>query len=131
MKKDGNVVVAKVSGSINSGNANEFESALAEYPGDAESLIIDAKELEYISSAGLRVILNAKKRCGSDKSFKVINVSNDVKNIFDVTGFSEIIEVVGASRQISVEGCPVIGRGACGECFELMMKQSLSYITHM
>lgn len=118
IEKDGNLVVAKVSGSINSGNSGEFETALSEYPGDAEGVVIDAKDLEYISSAGLRVILNTKKRCGS-KVFKVINVNSEVKNIFDVTGFSEIIDVVGASRQISVEGCKVIGHGACGECFRI------------
>ena len=119
IEKDGNIVVAKVSGSINSANSADFESAIKDYPKeDEEALIIDARELEYISSAGLRVILNAKKRCGS-KVFKVTNVNADVKNIFDVTGFSEILEVVSASRQISVEGCKVIGSGACGECYRI------------
>lgn len=118
VEKDGNLIVAHIEGSINSGNSSEFEASIAEYPGEADGIIIDAKNLEYISSAGLRVILNAKKRC-SDKIFKVINVNNDVKNIFDVTGFSEIMEVTGASRTISIEGCKKIGSGACGEVFRI------------
>lgn len=118
IEKNGNAVIAKIEGSINSANAGEFEAALQNYPEGDESLILDARNLEYISSAGLRVILKAKKRCVNN-SFKVINVSNDVKNIFDVTGFSEIIDVEAASRTISVEGCKKIGSGACGECFRI------------
>lgn len=111
-------VIVKVEGSINSANASEFENALKDYPKGNESLIIDARNLEYISSAGLRVILKAKKRCVLN-TFKVINVSSDVKNIFDVTGFSEIIDVQAAARTISVDGCKMIGHGACGECFRI------------
>lgn len=115
---DKNIVICEISGAINSANANEFESALKDYPGEKSGIIIDAKNLEYISSAGLRVILSAKKR-SKDLLFKVINVSNDVKNIFDVTGFSEIIDIEQGKRHISVSGCKVIGHGACGECFRI------------
>lgn len=116
-KKDG-LIVAEVEGNINSANAGELEAALKDCPGDADGVVIDASGMEYISSAGLRVILNTKKKCGA-KIFRVINVSNDVKSIFDVTGFSEIMEIVPASRTISVEGCDMIGSGACGECFRI------------
>lgn len=116
--KENNIVVATMEGSITSANASEFEATLQEYPGDLEGIVIDAEKLDYISSAGLRVILNAKKRCGG-KTFKVINVNTDVKNIFDVTGFSEIMDISTASRRISVEGCKVIGSGACGECYRI------------
>ena len=104
-------------GSITSGNSNEFEEAVKDEP-KKNGVIIDAKDLEFISSAGLRVILACKKRCG-DKIFKIINVSNDVKNIFDVTGFSEIMDISGTTREVSVEGCELIGAGACGECFRI------------
>lgn len=76
-----NIAVCKLDGSINSTNAIEFETALKDYPGDKDGIIIDAKNLEYISSAGLRVILSAKKRSG-EKVFKVINVNNDVNSVF-------------------------------------------------
>ncbi len=113
-----NLAYAFVSGSITSSNSNEFEEAIADCPGDADGLIIDASELDFISSAGLRVILSAKKRC-SNKTFKVIGVNNDVKSVFDVTGFSEIMDIESSVRQISVEGCELIGAGACGECYRL------------
>ena len=104
-------------GSITSSNSNEFEEAVKDEPKE-NGMIIDAKDLEFISSAGLRVILACKKRCG-EKTFKVVNVNNDVKNIFDVTGFSEIMDISGATREVSVEGCEIIGAGACGECFRI------------
>ncbi len=113
-----NITYAYVSGSITSANAGEFESALADKPGETFGIIIDASELEFISSAGLRVILSAKKRCAG-KTFKVIGVNNDVKSVFDVTGFSEIMDIESAVRKISVDGCKVIGAGACGECYRL------------
>ncbi len=104
-------------GSITSGNSSEFEEAVKDEP-KGDGIVIDAKDLEFISSAGLRVILACKKRCG-DKTFKIINVNNDVKNIFDVTGFSEIMDISGTTREVSVEGCELIGAGACGECFRI------------
>lgn len=113
-----NIAVCKLDGSINSTNAIEFETALKDYPGDKDGIIIDAKNLEYISSAGLRVILSAKKRSG-EKVFKVINVNNDVNSIFEMTGFSEIMDISTANREISVVGCKMIGHGACGECYRL------------
>ena len=104
-------------GSITSGNSNEFEEAVKDEPKE-NGVVIDALNLEFISSAGLRVILACKKRCGN-KTFKIINVNNDVKNIFDVTGFSEIMDISGTTREVSVEGCELIGAGACGECFRI------------
>ncbi len=113
-----NMTYVSVDGSINSVNAQQFGDVLAVAPGDTDGVVINAAELEYISSAGLRVLLSLKKRCGK-KIFKIIGVSSDVMNIFDVTGFSEIMEIVPAARTISIDGCEVIGRGACGECFRI------------
>lgn len=115
--KDG-IAYVGVEGNITSANANEFENAMNIDVSELDGMTVDAKELEYISSAGLRVILSAKKRC-KGKQFKVINVNNDVKSIFDVTGFSDIMDVSSAVRQISIEGCKRIGAGACGECFRV------------
>ncbi len=87
-----NLTYVFVSDSITSANAEKLEEAIADRPGDTDGIIIDATELEFISSAGLRVILGAKKRCAS-KLFKVTGVNNDVKSVFDVTGFSEIMDI--------------------------------------
>ena len=113
--KDG-VCYVCLNGSITSANSSQFEETVKDVKCDG--MIIDCKDLEFISSAGLRVILALKKKCG-DKTFKVINVNNEVKNIFDITGFSEIMDVSGVSREVSVEGCDLIGAGACGECFRI------------
>lgn len=115
--KDGMTVVS-VEGEITSANAGEFEQAIANEPSATGGIIIDAHGMNYISSAGLRVILAAKKRCG-DLVFKVIGVNQQTMNIFNVTGFSEIMDIEPALRQVSIEGCKKIGAGACGECFRL------------
>ena len=118
IKHDGALSVIELFGSINSGNAQEFEAALAGEPSGADGMLIDADGLEFISSAGLRVLLSAKKRCKA-KTFRIINVSNEVMNVFDVTGFSEIMDITRAVRKLTVEGCDKIGAGACGEVFRL------------
>ena len=110
--------VAFVEGSINSANATEFGAALAALPGVAESVTLDIAGLDYISSAGLRVLLSLKKRCGK-KPFRVINANAEVMDVFNMTGFSEIMEIEPACRRISIDGCEVIGRGACGECYRI------------
>lgn len=110
--------VAFVEGSINSANATEFGEALAALPGEAESIKLDIAGLEYISSAGLRVLLSLKKRCG-EKPFRVINASIEVMDVFNMTGFSEIMDIELICRKISIDGCEMIGRGACGECYRI------------
>ena len=110
--------VVEITGSINSGNAHEFEAALRGEPSGADGMVLDASGLDYISSAGLRVLLTVKKRC-RDKVFRIINVSSAVMEIFDVTGFSEIMDISRAVRKLSVDGCDRIGAGACGEVFRL------------
>ena len=110
--------VAFVEGSINSANAADFGEALAALPGESESVTLDIAGLDYISSAGLRVLLSLKKRCGK-KPFRVINANIEVMDVFNMTGFSEIMEIEPACRKISIDGCEVIGRGACGECYRI------------
>lgn len=115
--RDG-ITFASVNGKINSSNADELEKIFSDVPGNTEGVVIDAGELEYISSAGLRVLLSLKKRC-KGKKFRIINVNKEVMHIFDITGFSEIMEIEAAPREISIEGCEVIGKGACGECYRI------------
>lgn len=56
------------------------------------NLILDLKDLEYIASAGLRVILEAKKAMGREKGFKIINTHEDVMDVFEMVGFLDIID---------------------------------------
>ena len=105
------MVTINLSGRIDANNAGileeEISSQLAKFPGEIPTF--DAENLSYISSAGLRVLLKFRKMSG--EKLNVINASDDVYNIFEVTGFTELFNVRKKLREISVEGCPVIGEG--------------------
>ena len=79
-------------------------------------ITLDAAELEYISSSGLRLLLLLKKQC---PDLQIINVSNNIEETLRLTGFDELLTVKRALREISIEGCPCIGRGQCGEVYRL------------
>ena len=106
----------KISGRIDSNNAKQFEDELLAAAGTAD-VTLDAAELEYISSAGLRVLLKLKKNAGGE--VRVINASNDVYDIFEVTGFTSILSVSKKLREVSVDGCEVIGEGANGKAYRI------------
>ena len=105
-------------GRIDSTNASQVEEEIREiragYP--AEHIVIDVETLEYISSAGLRVILRLRKEF---EDLRIINANSEVYDIFDMTGFTEMVKVEKAYRRLSVEGCEVIGRGSNGEVYRL------------
>lgn len=105
-------MVVKLTGRIDSANASAVESEINEQIADNKGeLVLDAAGLEYISSAGLRVILRLKK---ANADTKVINCNSEVYEIFDMTGFAEMMDVSKAYRELSVDGCEVIGEGANG-----------------
>ena len=83
------------------------------YKGD---VIIDCDELEYISSAGLRIILKIKKEYPKTK---IINCNQGVYEIFEMTGFTEMMDIEKGYRKISVDGCEVIGEGAYGIVYRI------------
>ena len=107
-----------LSGHIDSANAAQVETEINEVfdKGGFEALTVDCAELSYISSAGLRIILRLRKSCAD---MVVENVSSEVYEIFDMTGFTEMIEIKKAYRVISVEGCEVIGQGANGKVYRI------------
>ena len=111
-----NDTLVKIHGSVNSANAGQFEEELmAAISG--QSLSIDAEELKYISSAGLRVLLKAKKKLGGE--LVMVNVNPEVFEVLDMTGFTQILTVRKAFRQLSVEGLPVIGRGQTASVYRI------------
>lgn len=112
-----NELVLLVSGRIDSSNSGVFDAALARAMEGHEGLdvVIDASGIEYISSAGLRVLLKIIKRT----SLKIIEVNPDVYEILDMTGFVELMDVQKAYRVISVDGCEVIGQGANGKVYRI------------
>lgn len=112
------VLTVKLCGRIDSNNAAEAEKeifGIIEESG-AKSVVLDAENTEYISSAGLRIILKLKKTIDNSK---VINASPEVYEIFEMTGFSEIIDVEKALREISVDGCEKIGEGGFGIVYRI------------
>lgn len=117
INRDDTKMTVALSGRIDSGNAAAEEEALkAAVNGFTGALVLDAADLEYISSAGLRVILRQKK---ANPNTVIVNVSPDVYEIFDMTGFTEMMDISKAYRKVSVEGCEVIGEGANGKVYRI------------
>ena len=90
-KNDGNLAVS-LDGRLDTTTSPEFESFLAENMDGITALTIDCEKLEYISSAGLRVLLIAQKKMKS--AMKLTNVQELVMEVFELTGFADIFEVV-------------------------------------
>ena len=105
-------------GRIDSNNAAEAEQNMMAQVGTntAEPVVLDAGELNYISSAGLRIILRLKK---THPNLSITNVNSEVYEILDMTGFTEMMTVEKAYRVVSVEGCEEIGRGANGTIYRI------------
>ena len=108
----------ELKGRIDSGNAARVEKEiLDQLAGSASApLVLDAEALEYISSAGLRVILRLKKTYAD---LRITNVNSEVYEILDMTGFTEMMPVEKAYRLVTVEGCEEIGRGANGTIYRI------------
>ena len=110
--------ILKISGRIDSSNAAEFEKELLDASnGLGAGITLDAAELQYVSSAGLRVFLKLKKAAAGEVS--VINTSPEVYDIFEVTGFTSLLNVSKRLREISVDGCEGIGQGGNGTVYRL------------
>lgn len=116
---ENNTLTLYLEGRIDTNNAaaveKEIMDAVAASPGAA--LALDAAGLEYISSAGLRVLMKLRKQTG--KALPVLNVSPEVYEIFETTGFTELLDVRKKLREISVEGCEKLGQGGNGAVYRL------------
>lgn len=117
-KLNGNTLTIYLNGRVDSNNASAVESEIASIreANSHTALVLDAEKLEYLSSAGLRIVLRLKKAVND---MKIVGVSPDVYEIFDMTGFTEMMTVEKAYRVISVDGCEVIGQGANGKVYRI------------
>ena len=108
----------ELKGRIDSNNASRVEEQirgeLAGFSGG--ELTLDAAELAYISSAGLRVLLRLRKQYAD---MRIVNVNSEVYEILDMTGFTEMMPVEKAYRVVNVEGCEEIGKGANGTIYRI------------
>lgn len=111
-------LVIPLEGRIDSNNAGEFEdrvtSLIDEY--GARQVELDAAGLTYISSAGLRVFVKLLKRLDG---VSLVNASPEVYDVFEMTGFTQMMEVRRALRKVSVDGLELIGAGANGRVYRL------------
>ena len=113
---DKEILYIAIEGRIDATNAAEAEEKIFgiknENPG--KHVVVDADKLEYISSAGLRVILRLRKE---EPKLAIINVAADVYEVFDMTGFTDMVTVEKAYKRMSVEGCEFIAKGANGAVY--------------
>lgn len=111
-----NVLTIFLNGRVSSSNAADIENEINAIRASKKGTktVIDAKNLEYISSAGLRVLLRLRKE---EPTLTMINVSPEVYDVLNMTGFTEILTVKRAYRQLSLEGCEIIGRGSNGAVY--------------
>ena len=92
-KLNGTALKIALEGRLDTMTAPELEAELGKSLGEAESLVLDFSKLEYISSAGLRVLLSAHKAMSGKDGMKVTNVNEIVQEVFEVTGFADILTI--------------------------------------
>ena len=92
-KINGESVTLIVSGRLDTQTAPELENELDSVLSGLKELTFDFKDLEYVSSAGLRVILKAQKAMNAQGSMKLIGVNDSIMEVFDITGFLDILTI--------------------------------------
>lgn len=103
-------------GKIDSANAEAIQEFVLPQLELSKEIVFDFDGVDYISSSGLRFVLKVAK---STKEFKVINLSPAVYEIFEITGFTALVKVEKALREISIEGKELIGEGYIGRVYRL------------
>ena len=94
IKKNGDSAVIEIVGRLDATTAPSLDKTINEDISDVTNLVLDLKGLEYISSAGLRVVLNAQKKMQQKGAMKITNVCEAVMDVFEMTGFADILEIV-------------------------------------
>ena len=113
---DKDILYISIEGRIDASNANEAEEKIFGIRKDniGKHTVLDADKLEFISSAGLRIILKLRKE---EKGLAIINVSPDVYEVLDMTGFTDMITIEKAYRRMNLDGCEFIAKGANGAVY--------------
>lgn len=91
--QNGGILTIALEGRLDTTTAPELEQEIKSSLDGVTDLLMDFAELTYISSAGLRVLLSAQKKMSKQGSMKVIHANEMVKEVFDVTGFSDILDI--------------------------------------
>ena len=93
IKKNVEETIIEIVGRLDTITAPALDKTINEDIGDTENLVLDVKGMEYISSAGLRVLLAAQKKMQKIGSMKVVNVCEEVMEVFEMTGFADILVI--------------------------------------
>ena len=93
IKKNQEETIIEIVGRLDTITAPALEKTINEDIGDTKNLVLDVKGMEYISSAGLRVLLAAQKKMQKIGSMKVIGVCEEVMEVFEMTGFADILVI--------------------------------------
>ncbi|MCR4877021.1 MAG: STAS domain-containing protein [Clostridiales bacterium] len=91
--QNGKELTVAIEGRLDTTTAPELEAELLKSMPDAERLTLDLTDLQYISSAGLRVLLSAHKAMNNKGGMKITHVNEIVREVFDVTGFTDILNI--------------------------------------
>ena len=93
IKKNADELVLEITGRLDTITAPALDKTINENLGEIKSLILDFKNVEYISSAGLRVLLSTQKKLQQKGTMKLKNVREEVMEVFEITGFVDILTV--------------------------------------
>lgn len=86
-------ITLKIIGRLDTNTAPELEATVDGCIAGLKDLVMDCSELEYVSSAGLRVILKAQKLMNAQGTMKVIHVNETIMEVFEITGFADILNI--------------------------------------
>lgn len=90
-KSNADELVLTVAGRLDTTTAPELDAVVSEIPIEVKKLVMDFIKLEYISSAGLRVLLAAQKKMSKQGKMVLVNVNATVKEVFEITGFNDVL----------------------------------------
>ena len=93
IKKNSKETIIEIVGRLDTITAPVLDKTINEDIGETKNLVLDVKGMEYISSAGLRVLLGAQKKMQKIGSMKVIHVCEEVMDVFEMTGFADILVI--------------------------------------
>ena len=92
-KREEGKVTMEITGWLDTQTAPQLGEALSQLDDNVTSLVFDFSKLEYISSAGLRQVVTAYKKMAGKEGFKIVNVSDEVYDVFSLTGFDQKIQI--------------------------------------
>ena len=92
-KRDGKKLELNLEGRLDTMTAPELEAKISQSIGDIDSLVLNFEKLDYISSAGLRVLLATHKNMAGKEGLHTVNVNDLVQEVFEVTGFADILNI--------------------------------------